>query len=103
MQNFSNISCSNPHWLTDGSATTPGIHSLSSYATLASGPCPTHSNTPEKKSVLEAILDNHLLLSIIILVALLMVPALLLRGRGLRDSHGNDRRKGERKGIDRRA
>lgn len=53
--------------------------------------------------MLDAILDNHLLLSILILLILFLVPALLLRGRGVRNSHGNDRRKGQRTGDDRRA
>lgn len=56
-----------------------------------------------EKTVLQAILENHLLLSILILFALFVVPALLLRGRGLRNSHGVDRRQKPRSGIDRRA
>lgn len=56
-----------------------------------------------EKSVLQDILGNHLLLSIIILAILFMVPALTMRGRGLRNSHGNDRRKNPRNGSDRRA
>ena len=53
--------------------------------------------------MLQAILDNHLLLSIVILLVLFLVPALLLRGRGVRNSRGDDRRKTPRNEMDRRA
>ncbi|HLO63282.1 MAG TPA: hypothetical protein VK165_10010 [Azonexus sp.] len=53
--------------------------------------------------MLKTILDNYLLLSGIVLAILFVVPALVLRGRGLRDSHGADRRKTPRNGADRRA
>jgi hypothetical protein len=56
-----------------------------------------------EESVLQEILGNHLLLSIIILAILFAIPALIMRGRGLRDSHGYDRRRDQRNGIDRRA
>lgn len=72
-------------------------------ATVTHGICPKDSNNQTEKSVLQTILGNHLLLSIIILLALFLVPTLLLRGRGLRNPHGDDRRKGERYGVDRRA
>lgn len=53
--------------------------------------------------MLQAILDNYLLLAVIILLLLFLVPGLILRGRGLRDSHGADRRRTSRGGLDRRA
>ncbi|MCG2577583.1 hypothetical protein LZ012_11325 [Dechloromonas sp. XY25] len=53
--------------------------------------------------MLETIFGNYLLLSAIVLLILFMVPALILRGRGLRESHGADRRKSTRNGTDRRA
>ncbi|MBS1130163.1 MAG: hypothetical protein H6R16_1165 [Proteobacteria bacterium] len=53
--------------------------------------------------MLQAILDNHLLLSIIVLFILIMVPALILRGRGVREIRGTDRRRTPRAGTDRRA
>lgn len=53
--------------------------------------------------MLQAIFDNHLLLSALILIFLFAVPALLLRGRGLRDDTHADRRRRRRPGADRRA
>lgn len=53
--------------------------------------------------MLQTIFSNYLLLSGVILLILFMVPALVLRGRGLRESHGTDRRKNTRNGTDRRA
>lgn len=53
--------------------------------------------------MLQTIFGNYLLLSGIVLLILFMVPAIVLRGRGLRESHGADRRKAPRNGIDRRA
>ena len=53
--------------------------------------------------MLQAILENHLLLSAIILIVLFMVPALILRGRGLRDASRPERRSTKRPGVDRRA
>lgn len=53
--------------------------------------------------MLQAILDNHLLLGAIILVLLLAVPALLVGGRRLRDPSRPERRKHRRPGMDRRA
>jgi hypothetical protein len=54
-------------------------------------------------SMLQAIFDNHLLLSALILIVLFAVPALMLRGRGLRDDTHPDRRRRRRPGLDRRA
>ena len=51
----------------------------------------------------QAILDNRLLLSAIILLLLLMVPVLIVRGRKLRDPSKPDRRKHARAGVERRA
>lgn len=53
--------------------------------------------------MLEAILENHLMLSAAILLFLVLVPALILRGRGLRDPSRPERRKQPRPGVDRRA
>lgn len=53
--------------------------------------------------MLQAIIDNHLLLSAVILVFLFLVPALILRGRGLRDYSRPERRNHPRPGVDRRA
>jgi len=49
--------------------------------------------------VLQFTLANHLLLSIAILLALFLVPAVLMRDRGLRESHGNEHRKVIRMGL----
>jgi hypothetical protein len=54
-------------------------------------------------SMLHTIFDNHLLLSALILIFLFAVPALMLRGRGLRDDSHSDRRSRRRSGADRRA
>lgn len=51
----------------------------------------------------QAVFNNHLLLSIIVLLILIMVPALIVRGRGVRELRGPDRRKSPRDGVDRRA
>ena len=53
--------------------------------------------------MLQAILENRLLLSAIILLLLLLVPVLIVRGRKLRDSSWPDRRKHARAGVERRA
>lgn len=53
--------------------------------------------------MLQAILDNHLLLWIIVLLFLLLVPALFIRSRGLRDPSRPERRSHGRSGGDRRA
>jgi len=53
--------------------------------------------------VLQAILDNYLLLSALILLFLFLVPALILRGRGVRDPSRPERRSQPRPGTDRRA
>lgn len=53
--------------------------------------------------MLDAILNNHLLLAIIILVLLAIVPVLVVRGRNLRESSRLDRRQHPRGDIDRRA
>lgn len=53
--------------------------------------------------MLQTIFDNHLVLSALILIFLLLVPAFLLRGRGLRDNTQPDRRRKRRPGADRRA
>lgn len=53
--------------------------------------------------MLHAILGNHLLLVMIIVLFLLIVPALVLRGHKLRDPSRRDRRRHLRPGIDRRA
>lgn len=77
--------------------------SLLGYATDTPCSCQNQGENSMEKTVLQAILENHLLLFILILFALFVVPALLLRGRGLRNSHGVDRRQKPRSGIDRRA
>jgi hypothetical protein len=53
--------------------------------------------------VIDAILNNHLLFSAILLVLLLLVPALFACSYDLRDSAHPDRRKQPRRGADRRA
>lgn len=53
--------------------------------------------------MLQAILDNYLLLSALILLFLFLVPALILRGRGVRDPSQPERRSQPRPGTDRRA
>jgi len=53
--------------------------------------------------VLQAILENRLLLAALILLLLLMVPLIITFGRKLRDSSRPDRRKNSRAGVDRRA
>ena len=49
--------------------------------------------------MLQAILDNYLL----ILLFLIAVPALIMRGRGVRDPSRPERRSKPRPGVDRRA
>ena len=58
---------------------------------------------PAERSVLQAILDNYLLLSALILLFLIAVPALIMRGRGVRDPSRPERRSKPRPGVDRRA
>lgn len=53
--------------------------------------------------MLQAIIDNHLLLWIIVLLFLFLVPALIIKGRGLRDPSRPERRSHDRSGGDRRA
>jgi hypothetical protein len=53
--------------------------------------------------VFQEILDNYLLHSVLILLFLILVPALLMRGRGVRDGSRPDRRRRPRPGVDRRA
>jgi hypothetical protein len=53
--------------------------------------------------VIDAILNNHLLYTAILLVLLLLVPALFACGYDLRDNSHPDRRKQPRTGHDRRA
>lgn len=53
--------------------------------------------------MIQTILDNYLLLAALILVFLIVVPALLLRGRGVRDPSRPERRSKPRPGVDRRA
>ena len=53
--------------------------------------------------MLQTIFDNHLLSSVLILLFLFMVPALVLRGRGVRDPSRPERRSRPRPGDDRRA
>ena len=54
-------------------------------------------------AVIDAILNNHLLFSAILLVLLLLVPALFACSYDLRDPARPDRRKQPRSGADRRA
>jgi hypothetical protein len=56
-----------------------------------------------ERSMLQTIFDNHLLSSVLILLFLFMVPALVLRGRGVRDPSRPERRSRPRPGDDRRA
>lgn len=72
-------------------------------ATIAVATCRISSCSVAEEPMFQSIFGNYLLLSGIILLILFMVPALFLRGRGLRESHGADRRKAQRNGIDRRA
>ncbi|UCV30057.1 hypothetical protein [Ferribacterium limneticum] len=53
--------------------------------------------------MLQEIFDNHFLLAALILVFLFAVPALILRGRGVRDPSRPERRSQPRPGEDRRA
>ena len=53
--------------------------------------------------MLQEVLDNYLLHSALVLLFLVMVPVLLMRGRGVRDGARPDRRKRPRPGVDRRA
>ena len=53
--------------------------------------------------MLDILLNNHLLLALVILAALALVPALLLRGRRVRESTRLDRRQQPRGDVDRRA
>lgn len=53
--------------------------------------------------MLQAILDNHLLLWVIVLLFLFLVPTLIVKGRGLRDLSRPERRSHGRSGADRRA
>lgn len=53
--------------------------------------------------MLQAILDNYLLLAALVLLFLIAVPALVVRGRGVREPGRPDRRSQPRPGTDRRA
>ena len=53
--------------------------------------------------MLQAIFDNYLVLAALILLFLILVPTLLLRGRGIREPGQTDRRSQPRPGVDRRA
>jgi hypothetical protein len=53
--------------------------------------------------MLQAILDNYLLLAALVLLFLILVPVLVLRGRGIREPGRPDRRSQPRPGADRRA
>ncbi|WP_162888595.1 hypothetical protein [Dechloromonas sp. HYN0024] len=53
--------------------------------------------------MLQEFLDNYLLHAALILFFLILVPALLMRGRGVRDNARPDRRRRPRPGPDRRA
>ena len=53
--------------------------------------------------MLEEILDNYLVLAALILLFLYLVPAMILRGRGLRNPSRPERRSHARPGVDRRA
>lgn len=53
--------------------------------------------------MLQAILDNRLLLGAVVFLLLLMVPLVIMRGHKLRDPARPERRKHLRSGVDRRA
>ena len=73
------------------------------YATVTVATCLNSGCNVTEVPMLQTIFGNYLLLSGIVLLILFMVPAIVLRGRGLRESHGADRRKAPWNGIDRRA
>jgi hypothetical protein len=56
-----------------------------------------------ERAMLQAILDNYLLLAALVLLFLILVPTLVLRGRGIREPGRPDRRSQPRPGTDRRA
>ena len=53
--------------------------------------------------MLDAMLDNRLLLAAVIFLLLLMVPVVIVCSRKLREPSHPDRRKHSRLGVDRRA
>ncbi|MBP5988343.1 MAG: hypothetical protein KA538_14285 [Azonexus sp.] len=53
--------------------------------------------------MLDAILNNHLLLALVIILFLVLIPALVVRGHKLRESTRLDRRQHPRGDVDRRA
>ncbi|MDP2882370.1 MAG: hypothetical protein Q8N89_12390 [Azonexus sp.] len=53
--------------------------------------------------MLQVIFENHYLLAALILLFLIGVPALIMRGRGVRDPSRPERRSQPRPGVDRRA
>lgn len=58
---------------------------------------------PMERSVMQVIFENQYLLAALILLFLFAVPALILRGRGVRDPSRPERRSQQRPGVDRRA